>query len=80
MVNVWSILFPRVYVKADKDEVEMRCRRDWELSTTLRRMEMRSVDKSVAVEFGTINNLGDNQLRYNYMCTTHYVTHICTHN
>ena len=44
----------------------MRCSDDWELSTALKRMEMRSFDKSVVVEFGTVDNLGDNQFRYKY--------------
>ena len=51
-------------MKADKHEIEMIC--DWEMSTALKRREMRSVGESVAVEFGTVDNLGDNQLRYKY--------------
>ena len=50
-------------MKAYKHEIKMRCRDDWELSTALERMEMTSVDEFVAVEFGTVDNLGDNQFR-----------------
>ena len=46
---------------------------DWELSAALERksgsletVKMRSVDESVALEFGTVDNLGDNQFRYKY--------------
>ena len=53
-------------MKVDKREIQRRGRGDWELSTALERMEMRSVDKSVVVEFGTVDNLGDNQFRYKY--------------
>ena len=70
-------------MKADKHEM-MRHRGDWELSRALKRMEigsgsvetvkMRSVDESVAVEFGTVDNLGDNNFRYKYdsLSYTHF--------
>ena len=51
-------------MKADEHEIEMICRDDWEMSTALKRR--RSVDESVVVEFGTVDNLGDNQFRYKY--------------
>ena len=35
-------------------------------SESLETVRMRSVDESVAVEFVTVDNLGDNQFRYNY--------------
>ena len=53
-------------MKADKHEIEMRCMGHWELHRALETVKMRSVDESVAVEFGTVNNLGDNQFRYKY--------------
>ena len=49
---------------------------DWELHRALKGMEirsgsletvkMKSVDESVVVEFGTVDNLSDNQFRYKY--------------
>ena len=50
-------------MKADKRQIEMRCRDYLELSTALKR---RSVDEFVAVEFGSVDNMGDNQFRYKY--------------
>ena len=52
-------------MKAYKHEIKMRCRDDWNLNTALGRMQMRLVDESVAVEFGTVDYLGDSQFRYN---------------
>ena len=49
-------------MKADEREI---CRGVWEMSTALKRREMISVGESV-VEFGTVDNLGDNQFRYKY--------------
>ena len=66
VVNVYSLPFLRVYVKENKCEIEMRCWGDLELSRALETMELRSVDECVAVEFGTVDNLGDNQFRYKY--------------
>ena len=45
-------------MKADKHEIEMRCWADFEWN---RALQTRS---DVAVEFGTVDNLGDNQFRY----------------
>ena len=60
MVNVWSLPFLRIYVKEDKDEIEMRYMDDFELHRALK-----TVKRSfVAMEFGTVDNLGDNQFRY----------------
>ena len=61
--------FLRVYVKANKHEIEMRCWDDFELH---RALQTRS-DQDIAMEFGTVDNLGDNQFRYKY--TTHYIIH-----
>ena len=55
-------LFLRVYVKADKYEIQMRLRDDWELHEALR-----TVGEWVAVEFGNVDSLDDNQLRYEYI-------------
>ena len=58
-------------MKADKHEIEMRCMDD---HRALETVKMRSVfDESVAVEFGTVDNLGDNQFRYKYHSLS------CTH-
>lgn len=46
-------------MKADKHEIEMRCREDLELCRDLEKIKI----KFVAVEFGTIDNLGDSQFR-----------------
>ena len=53
-------------MKADKHELEMTCMDDWELRRALERMKITSVDEFeyLAVEFGTVDNLGDNQFRY----------------
>ena len=55
-------------MKANKHKIEMRCRGDLELhralSESLETVKMRTVDISVAVEFGTVDNLGDYQFRY----------------
>ena len=67
-------------MKAYKRDIEMRCRDVHVALETMKmrsgfllyetlllpEMEMGSVDESVAVEFGTIDNLGDNQFRYKY--------------
>ena len=63
-------------MKADKREIEMTCWDDWELRTALGRIEMKSVDESVVVEFGTVDNLGDNQFRYKYDSLTFDNVHI----
>ena len=60
VVNVWSLPYLRVYVKADKDEIDRRYMGDFELHRALK-----TVKRSfVAVEFGTVDNLGHNQFRY----------------
>ena len=43
-------------MKADKHEIQMRCWDEWEF--------YEAVDELVAVEFGNVDNLGDNQFRY----------------
>ena len=50
-------------MKVCKHEIEMRCIGDFELNRALERMK-RSVSESVAVEFGIVDNLGDNDFRY----------------
>ena len=50
-------------MKAYKHEIEMRC---MDVHIALETMELRSFDESVAVEFGTLDNLGGNQFRYKY--------------
>ena len=59
-------------MKVYKHEIEMRCRDDKELCRALKI----SVDEFVAVEFGNVDNLGDNQFRYEYI---HFSQAIYTH-
>ena len=51
-------------MKADKHEIQTISMGDWELHRALETVKARSVDESVAVEFGSVGNLGDNQFRY----------------
>ena len=53
-------------MNVERHEIETICRDDLELCRALERMEMRSVDEFVAVEFGTVDSLGVNQFRYKY--------------
>ena len=52
-------------MKVYKHEIEMICW-DQKLHRALETMKMRSVDESVAVEFGTVDCLGGDQFRYKY--------------
>ena len=51
-------------MKIYKYEIEMICSSNWELHRALRTTKMKSAGESVAVEFATVANLGDNQFRY----------------
>ena len=53
-------------MKAKKHEIQTISMGDWELHRALETVKARSADESVAVEFGTVDNMDDNQLRYNY--------------
>ena len=58
-------------MKAYKHDIKMRCGDDWEFHRAMETVKTRSVDESVAVEFGTVENLGDNQFRYKYNDSLH---------
>lgn len=63
-------------MKEDKHEIKMRCWDDFELHRALQRMEIKSVDESVAVELATLHNPSDKQFRYKYSYSDPTLAHI----